>query len=101
MACLQVIELGQHVHEGTSEQHVYALVGPGEEPAVHLLPESPQTQPLLSASSSPLHFWRCNATTGPPPDWCSSHLCVARRPRVSTGCQAASSDTRSCSAALV
>ncbi len=62
--CFQVIELGQHMHEGTSEQHVYALVGPGEEPAVHLLPDSPQTEALLNASTSPLHFWRCNATTG-------------------------------------
>lgn len=64
--CVQVIELGQHMHEGASEQHVYALVGSGEEPSVHLLPESPQTKALLSNPSSPLHFWRCNATTGVP-----------------------------------
>ena len=98
--CLQVIELGQHMHEGTSEQHVYALVGPGAEPEVHLLPESPQTQALLSASSSPLHFWRCNATTGLPLDWCIN-LTVAGRSRVGIGCQEAVTDTCSCSAAFV
>ncbi len=78
--CLQVIELGQHMHEGTSEQHVYALVGPGEAPAVHLLPETPQTEALLNASASPLHFWRCNATTGTLLDWWLSHMAAVSHP---------------------
>lgn len=63
--CFQVIELGQHMHEGTSEQHVYALVGPGEEPAVHLLPDSPQTEALLNASTSP-----CTSGAAMPPQVC-------------------------------
>lgn len=88
VSCFQVIELGQHVHEGTSEQHVYALVGSGEEPAVHLLPESPQTKALLSASPSPLHFWRCNATTGMPSDWCISDSAILSR-WTGKGCHAA------------
>lgn len=61
---MQVIELGQHVHDGQAEQRVYALVGPGETPSVHLLPDSPKSLALLNASSTPLHFWRLNATTG-------------------------------------
>ena len=61
---MQVIELGQHVHDGQAEQRVYALVGPGETPSVHLLPDGPDSLALLNASSTPLHFWRLNATTG-------------------------------------
>lgn len=66
MMAVQVLELGQHVHNGTAVQHVYALVGAGEAPAVHVLPESPESLAQLNASSSPLHFWRSNATTGGP-----------------------------------
>ena len=44
--------------------HVYALVGEGEAPPVHLLPATDQTLALLEAAASPLHFWRCNATAG-------------------------------------
>ncbi len=59
-----MIELGQRVHDGQAEQRVYALVGPGETPSVHLLPDSPKSLALLNASSTPLHFWRLNVTTG-------------------------------------
>ena len=52
------------MHDGTAEQHVYALVGEGEAPPVHLLPATNQTLALLEAAASPLHFWRCNATAG-------------------------------------
>ena len=59
-----MLEAGPPVHDGTAEQHVYALVGEGEAPPVHLLPATDQTLALLEAAASPLHFWRCNATAG-------------------------------------
>ena len=62
--CAQMLEAGPPVHDGAAEQHVYALVGEGEAPPVHLLPTADHTLALLEATSSPLHFWRCNATAG-------------------------------------
>ena len=59
-----MLEAGQPVHDGAAEQHVYALVGEGEAPPVHLLPATNHSLALLDAAASPLHFWRCNATAG-------------------------------------
>ncbi len=63
-ACLQVLELAERVHDGKSEQSVYALVSTDEQPKVHLLPDSALTRPLLETPNKPLHFWRAETSTG-------------------------------------
>ena len=59
---MQVVPLHEHLHHGTAEQHVYALVAEGSPPTVSLLPDTPESRALLM--SQPLHFWAADKTAG-------------------------------------